>query len=27
MDILEATVPGFVRPNVCDYIRASRFEE
>jgi HD domain-containing protein len=27
MDILEATVPGFVRPNVCDLIRGSRFED
>ena len=25
-DILEATVPGYVRPNVCDFIRNSRFE-
>jgi hypothetical protein len=25
-DILEATVPGYVRPNFCDYIRGSRFE-
>jgi hypothetical protein len=25
-DILEATVPGYVRPNVCDAIRKSRFE-
>ena len=25
-DILEATVPGYVRPNVCDAIRNSRFE-
>jgi hypothetical protein len=25
-DILEATVPGYVRPNVCDDIRNSRFE-
>jgi hypothetical protein len=25
-DILEATVPGYVRPNFCDYIRDSRFE-
>jgi len=25
-DILEATVPGYVRPNVCDYIQNSRFE-
>src|SRR4051812_21761326 len=24
-DILEATVPGYVRPNFCDYIRGSRF--
>jgi HD domain len=27
MDFLEATVPGYVRPNVCDFIRGSRFEE
>ncbi len=26
MDILEATVPGYTRPNVCDVIRGSRFE-
>jgi hypothetical protein len=26
-DILEATVPGYVRPNLCDFIRASPFEE
>jgi HD domain len=26
-DILEETVPEYVRPNVCDYIRGSRFEE
>jgi hypothetical protein len=25
-DILEATVPGYVRPNFCDYIKSSRFE-
>jgi hypothetical protein len=25
-DVLEATVPGYVRPNVCDSIRGSRFE-
>ena len=25
-DILEATVPAYVRPNFCDYIRGSRFE-
>jgi hypothetical protein len=25
-DILEATVPGYVRPNVCDAIQNSRFE-
>ena len=25
-DILEATVPGYVRPNFCDYIRGARFE-
>jgi HD domain len=25
-DILEATLPGYVRPNFCDYIRNSRFE-
>ena len=25
-DILEATVPGYVRPNVCDDIQNSRFE-
>jgi HD domain len=25
-DILEATVPGYVRPNFCDYIRSSRFD-
>jgi hypothetical protein len=25
-DILEATVPGYVRPNICDDIRDSRFE-
>jgi hypothetical protein len=26
-DILDATVSGYVRPNFCDYIRGSRFEE
>jgi hypothetical protein len=25
-DILEATVPRYVRPNFCDYIQGSRFE-
>ena len=25
-DILEATVPGYVRPNFCDFIRDSRFD-
>jgi hypothetical protein len=25
-DILEATVPGYVRPNFCDIIRTSRFD-
>ena len=25
-DILEATLPGYVRPNFCDYIRNARFE-
>jgi HD domain len=25
-DILEATVPGYVRPNICESIRSSRFE-
>ena len=25
-DILEATVPGYVRPNFCDFIRGSRFD-
>jgi hypothetical protein len=25
-DVLEATVPGYVRPNVCDAIKNSRFE-
>jgi HD superfamily phosphodiesterase len=25
-DILEETVPGYVRPNFCDYIRNARFE-
>ena len=24
-DILEATLPGYVRPDFCDYIRSSRF--
>jgi hypothetical protein len=24
--VLEATVPGYVRPNVCDAIQNSRFE-
>jgi HD domain len=24
-DILDATVPGYVRPNFCDFIRTSRF--
>src|SRR4051794_16401356 len=24
-DILEATVPGYVRPNFCDYIQNARF--
>ena len=24
-DVLDATVPGYVRPNFCDYIRESRF--
>ena len=24
--ILEVTVPGYVRPNVCDFIRSARFE-
>jgi hypothetical protein len=26
-DVLEETVPGYVRPNFCDIIRASRFED
>ena len=26
IDVLEATVPGYVRPNFCDYIRDSRFD-
>jgi hypothetical protein len=25
-DILEATLPGYVRPNFCDIVRSSRFE-
>ncbi len=25
-DILEATVPGYVRPNLCDLIRSARFD-
>jgi hypothetical protein len=25
-DIVEATVPGYVRPNLCDVVRNSRFE-
>jgi hypothetical protein len=25
-DILEATVPGYQRPNFCEYIKNSRFE-
>jgi hypothetical protein len=25
-DILEATVPGYVRPNVCNFIQNSPFE-
>jgi hypothetical protein len=25
-DILEATVPGYVRPNFCDFIHGSRFD-
>jgi hypothetical protein len=25
-DILEAAVPGYVRPNICDYIRNARFK-
>ncbi len=25
-DVLEATVPGYVRPNFCDAIQNSRFE-
>jgi hypothetical protein len=26
VDILEATVPGYVRPNFCDFIRTSRLD-
>jgi hypothetical protein len=26
-DVLEETVPGYVRPNLCEYIRGSRFAE
>jgi hypothetical protein len=26
-DILEATVPGYIRPNFCDFIRDARFEQ
>jgi hypothetical protein len=26
-DVLEATVPGYVRPNLCDYIRNAPFEK
>jgi hypothetical protein len=26
-DVLEETVPGYVRPNFCDIIRASRFDD
>jgi hypothetical protein len=26
-DVLEETLPGYVRPNFCDIIRASRFED
>jgi hypothetical protein len=26
-DVLDETVPGYVRPNFCDIIRASRFED
>ena len=25
-DILEATVPGYVRPNLCELIQSSRFD-
>jgi hypothetical protein len=25
-EILEATVPGYARPNFCDYIQNSRFK-
>jgi hypothetical protein len=25
-DILDTTVPGYVRPNFCEYIKNSRFE-
>lgn len=25
-DVLEATVPDYVRPNLCEFIRNSRFE-
>jgi hypothetical protein len=25
-DILEATVPGYVRPNLCELIQSARFE-
>jgi hypothetical protein len=25
-DILEATVPGYIRPNFCDHIRGSGFD-
>ena len=25
-DILEATVPGYVRPNFCDFISNSKFD-
>jgi hypothetical protein len=25
MDVLEATVPGYVRPNFCETVRRSRF--
>jgi hypothetical protein len=27
VDILEAKVPGYVRPNFCDYIANSGFRE
>jgi hypothetical protein len=27
MDFFEETVPGYGRPNVCDYIRGSRFDD